>query len=673
MDEQARKWLEKHNHELPLEEIVPEIEKAKKSNNSWPIPELVPHMGIFSNINSQDKFNEIIGDPKNWPTIYVRRDLYVRWIVPNAILLFGKIWFDRAKWRKSIHKGVPFPLFGSEEKIIANKNGQKLEDTTHGRAIIAKIINKVEYALGIYLEGKWLEKSNYMKKPGGYIIDSIKNEFIREIGNDLGYKLKSVLACPYCLSNKIQQKTPLIYHGSLQYSCPHCDEYYENLKYTYENSKDPEILDKIKNVKVFKKFIGITCVCPSDKCKGKFVPINSIDFENWHTKSPKDKLVNLGKIIKTISVPKNIQGFVKPPPEIAELPLLCPFCNTKFFPSAALKSKTGFKGKSGFLTGLPTISIWEQKCSMTLDQRKGLEEFSPKNNIASEFFDLDNHILAKQNINILIDEIICQMAKIKPNSVASLTTWYFYMASIKWMINYWQDAFRYFFGWSVRERNMTKKERALYPGERKKKVTDVIRGQMASIHQSLFYTWMNILENNISKFNRFDSNIQSLKNFKWFCRPPKFSGGPLSVFVSKVNSKLKIPNNSDIIDLRSRKFSPRIAKIYSIYKISNGKIIYEYNFKNDIKFCEWQSIQLKNCRLKPGDTVRVGALMMSGHTTHAPIQRIIRLRTKILGPLIQRIQKEEEAGERDLNFWNIWENRVIRARKVTGIDIKLKE
>jgi len=672
MDEQARRWLEEYAHELPPEDILSEEEKATRACSSWPIPKSIPNMGVFSEITSQDKFNDIIGEPKNWPMIHLRQDLYNQWIIPHAVILFGKVWFDRVKWRNSVHKSVPFPLFSEEEKRNANENGIRLEDTTHGRATIAKIIEKINYALGVYLEGKWLEKSTYMKKPGGYIIDSIKNEFIREIGTDLGYKLKSVLACPYCLSNTVPQKTPLIYHGSLQYSCPRCDEYVKNLECALDS--DFNVSDKIKSAQIFRKFIGITCICPSDECKGKFVPINSIDFENWKTGAPKKKLILIGKILKTISISRNTQGFVMPPAEILDLPLFCPFCNIKFTPRSALNSKAGFKKKSGFLTGLPSISIWEQKCTTILDQDKDKEagEFSQKNNLVSEFVDLDNQILAKQNINILINEIICHMARIKINSAAGLTTWCFFMATIKWMLNYPQDAFRYFFGWSVRERDMTEKEMALYPGENKKKMTDVLRGQTASVHQSLFYTWMDVLEENIEKFTKLDPSIQSIKDFKWFCRAPKFSGGPMSIFRSVVNSKLKIPNNTNIINLQSKRFSPRIARVYSIHKFLNGKIVGN-NLKKDIRFCEWQAIQMNNCGLVPGDLVRVEALIMPGHTTHAPIQRIIRLRTKILGPLIERIQDEEKTGKRDLEFWRIWKNKVERSKKVTGLDIELKE
>jgi hypothetical protein len=136
---------------------------------------------------------------------------------------------------------------------------------------------------------------------------------------------------------------------------------------------------------------------------------------------------------------------------------------------------------------------------------------------------------------------------------------------------------------------------------------------------------------------------------------------------------MKIANNTNVVNLQSQRFSPRIARVLSIYKVVNNKIDYEYDYKNDIKFCEWQAIQMGDCDLNPGDTVRVESLIMPGHTTHAPIQRIIRLRIKVLKPLIERIQREEETAERDSEFWKIWKNKVQRSRKVTDLDIKLKE
>jgi hypothetical protein len=678
INEQAKEWLSQHANELDSEELLSEEEKMEmaETDGTWPIPKEVKNMGVFSDICTQSGFNNIIGNSANWSEILSRENLLNQWIIPHAVILFGKHWFDRVKWKKTIHRGIPFPLFTDEDK----KSGIKLEYTSTGKAIIAKIISKVSYALNIYLQGKWYEKTKTIKQPGGYIIDSVKNDLVRDVGSILGFKLKVVLACPYCMStrSKHDKKTPLIEHGSRGYSCNKCKELCINLNFQLQNEKDEakikKIVDKLKKIKIFEKFVGITCVCPSDNCNGHFVPLSSIDLNAsaWNS-------VNLSDFKSRISVmrsssrksfvPKNTYSFVNPPSELKNMPLICPYCGTKFSPASALKMKSGFKNQSGKLTGLPAISIWKNKSEMILDKNvfnnSDTTNVSFKNNIPDRVVSLDSHIIAKQKIHFLTGEIGIHMAKINKNSISGLTSWYFFKAAINWIENFWRDAAEYFFGWKVCERVMTDKEMKLYPGQTKKKVTSVVRGDEIAIHQSFFHTWMKTLNDNINDFAKF--GIRELGDFKWFCHTPKFSSGPKSVFLSKVDEKKRILNNTNIINVKTQRFSPRIGVVLSIYKIEDNITNFNYNHIKEMKFSEWQLIRmLPESSLEPGDNVRVEALMMSGHPTHAPFLRLMRLRVNVLGPIINKILEEEKSGERDIPFWEKWIENVKYANELNA-------
>jgi hypothetical protein len=676
-ERQIKNWLDKHAGDLEPEEILFEEEKMKVAqefapvDGSWPIPRELQNLDVFSKISSEEEFNRVVGNPDNWAAIFNDCDLYNQWILPNAVLLFGKTWFDRVKWRPSIHRSVPFPLFTTDEKGSASLSGKKLEDTSYGKARIAKIIAKVSSVLEVYLAGKWREKTNYMKKPGGYIIDSIKNEVVREIGADLGYKLVPTLACPYCLaSNKISYKTPLIRHAFKQYSCPRCTDLTKNLWLEISNVRErgdvtTHIEKQFERVKRFKYFIGITCVCPNDKCDGKFVPLTCVNWDYFdRTKH------NITGVLKNFSVTRDIQSFKQPPQSLENFPLTCPFCTTKFTPKSALNSKSGFKKKSGHFTGLPTVSIWIKKEINTLDELIYYESFdTSKDRITAKHEDLGGRIGSKQRINLLIDELVIHMARINRRSVTGLMSWYFYEAAISWMNKYWQDASGYFFGWSEYERDMTVKEMIRNPGKTKKKMTNTHRGLEVPIHFSFFQEWLGIIEKNINEICVVRSNIKELKDLKWFCRRPKFSGGPKSTFTSEVDSRKCIVNKTRVrCEQTPYTNVPRLVKIYAIYRIINDIADKEYNYIKEIDVCEWQSIKLlSNSSLKEGDKVKVEALIMSGHPTHAPIQRIIRLRSVVLKNIIDRIRREELTGDTDFLFWEAWKKRVVASR------LKIKE
>jgi len=639
LDKDAKKWLEEHADKLPPEELPFEEEKTYiKEDGTWPVPKAVPDMQNFQHINTPNEFNKIVGDPRSWQTILNRQDLFEQWILPHAVLLFSKLWFDKVKWRHTISAGVPFPLFSLEDKQEAAKRGISLEDTQMGRAIITSIVSKTSYALHKYLFNK-IESGKVRKNenPGGYIIGAIKNELIEQVGLDVGYRLKSVTLCPLCLSGikGTVLKTPLIECGSNIYTCPKCKHDALQLEISNDNQ---ELLNKLKYMETF---YGASCICTNNKCSGKFIPVD------------------------LLGIPRNVinptigtQVFRKLPKDFWDIRVTCPFCNIEFIIEKALLEKSGFKDKSGHITGLPKMLIWDNS-DITLDTKNSqsivIAEKTPSN-----VADVDLQIVAQQRLEILMGEILLRMNKVKRDNVTGLTSWFFYKSVLEWMIQYWDEATRYFFGWETKTRYTTLKEMER-TGETTKRVTKVAKGQEVSIHRCIFSKWVNMLENNIYKFKSI-SSISKLEDLYWFCRKPKFSGGPKSVFRVKVKNN-KIINNSDIVLVNKKGLPPRLAKIYSIYKINRGKIDRSYNFVNDIKICEWQAIRMNNGVLKDKEQVRVEALMLPGHHSHAPIQRITRLRSSTLNDIICRILEEENTGERDLRFWEDWENRVEIARK----------
>ena len=657
IDDPARKWLAEHSDQIGPEELISEDAKQKLFDGSWPFPQEVADLGMFADIKDATSFNDIVSNPDNWYDILNRADLFEKWILPHAALYFGKLWFDRVKRRNSISKGVPFPLFTKEERKC------DIENSPQGRAKIAKIVEKISIVLRTYLEGKWYDGN--IKKPSGYIINSLKNEFVKEVGSDMGYKFRNVPACPYCLTSKPVFKVPLLSHQHGSYSCHRCKSYVDNLELQIESLKKKDDRAELIKVQVaqqtrkkFEKFIGITCVCPSNDCSGHFVPFSCIDRCRLDNKIYKGAL-------KGISVGKNIQNFRLPPEILLDFPLTCPYCGTKFTPREALQKASGFKEKSGFLTGLPSIRIWMKMESAVLDLHRA--DMSSSDSFKDQLAvppASDDYIATKQRLNLLINEIIIHMSKVIKSTTSGLTTWYFLAGVIHWMAKHSHDANNYLFNWKVVEREMTKLEMIKYPGRTKKKVTKNTRGQEIAVHQAIFHEWMDLLESNIEEFTKIDLKIKALKNFGWFSRCPRFSGGPETTFYSEVDGRNRIVNKTPIRRRRSKKM-PRLARVYSIRK--DGE-----NFTDNMEISEWQAIRLKpNSDLKAGDKVFVEALIMSGHPTHAPIQRILRLRSSLLKNIIDRILTEERTGHTDQMFWQTWKMRVARARKETGITVSL--
>lgn len=658
-NDQVKKWLTEHADQLEPEEIIPEAEKQKLLNGSWPQPSEVENLGVFAGIKNPDGFNEIIGNPDNWPVIRSRPNLFEKWVLPHAVLHFGKLWFDRVKRQASISRGVPFPLFSEEER-----HGN-IENTPSGKAKIAKIVEKISVVLRTYLEGKWYDGTR--KNPSGYIIESLRNKFVKELGVDMGYKFKVALACPYCLTSTPSAKVVLDSHPYRMYSCSRCEAAAKNLFLEVEalKEKNSPDLNRIKNMmerrKTFEKFLGITCICPSDDCAGRFVPLTCVDSSHLGKRYVKGALKNL-------SISKNTQIFRKPPPTLLDFPLTCPYCGTKFTPRKALRMASGFKGKSGHFTGLPSIRVWVKKEEAILDEPKMMRDGSfsgtSKDAIAATPDYSDNQIVIKQRLNLLIGEIIIHMSRANKNTVAGLSTWYFLLATLHWISKYPDDAHNYLFNWKEKERDLTELEKARYPGQTKRKMVTKTRGVEAAVHQAIFHEWLKVLEDNIAEFTELDRKIRSLKDFRWFARCPSFSGGPETIFYAVVDSGGKIPNQTPIRKRGSKKI-PRLAKICSI-RLDGKECI------QDMESSEWQAIKLKpDAKLKAGDKVLVEALVMSSHPTHAPIQRVLRLRSMLLKDIINKILLEERTGQTNKEFWQIWKRRVKNARKKTGITFAL--
>jgi hypothetical protein len=652
LNEQEINWLNKHKKELPPEEIIPETIKIKKymdwiySDGSWPTPKYSDDFYKYEEISEMSKFNELIENPENWEEILTNVKLYNNWVLPNAILLFSKPWFNRVKWKDSIKMGIPFPLFSRSEKKFSLDNGIPIENTSAGKAIIARIISKTSYALKIYLKGKWYVEGENKKNPGGYIVGSIKNDLVQRIGLDLGLKQHSICVCPYCLSFKDKRNRSLLSeHGSGVYGCERCEGRIKNLS----KESDKKYFDVISK---FVKFIGATIVCPSNDCSGRFIPINFIQMEE-------SELLN---VVEKISIHKSTNVFKNPPQEILEKNICCPYCSCNFVIKDALNMKSGYKEKSGMITGLPKTLIWEKIEKTTLDKigDQDIGNTSFKDRLACPHIDVDSDMIMKQKINLLIDNLLIKMTKLNKNIISGLTSWVFYKASIEWMRLYYKDAYKYFFGWNSSERDMSKLELIKYPGQTKKKVTAVIRGQEVAIHQSFFQVWLKVMEENIEDFTKINENIKDIKDIKWFCQKPKFPNGPVETFMSTVDDKNYIINNVE----SNSKIKPRMAKIYSIKKVGEDK-----DYSNEIESYGWQYIKLKkdSC-LKKGDNVLVEILVMPGHPTHAPIQRILRLRSQILNSFIIRLKEEEQTGNANNVFWNTWVKQIDKAREIIDLE-----
>lgn len=679
LDEEAARWLEKHAHELEPEELPSEEEKMAAAQSffsgRWPLPRPVPRMGVFAGIEDEASFNRIVGDPGTWGRILRRKDLHHNWIRPQAVLIFGKAWFDRVKMKSSIQRLIPFPLFSEHQRQASRLTGIALEDTDAGRSKIIRIIARVEHALEMYLKGGGRSASGHIKRPGGYIIDSVRNEFIREIGADLGYRMTPAAICPRCASvfrGRRKRKVLLRESCGRGYACDQCADAVRNLELhisKLENEGDAGGIaaarEELRRAAPFRDLSGVTCVCPSSRCPGKFVPIRAVVEPGWW-RTPEG--IAAGRTLASLRPIKGTQRFREPPAALLGVPLMCPFCDISFTPAEALERKAGFKRRSGWLTGLPVMSVWRQREEKVLDRLLGrgfgvgAVAATMKDRLADVPSNPGARIAARQRVDVLAGELLIEIARMNDGTVAGMLSRCFYEGLLDWMRRYSRDASEYFFGWSSGERRLTDKERKAHPGRSVKKTTSVVRGQEAAIHQTVLHAWMRRIEHHMPKIRKMDgSRIQSIADLRWLCHPPKYRSGPRSTFTARVEPGLYVPNASRIAPRNPDLPKPRLAWIISVRKAVGrgwGPDISEF-----VNACEWQGLRISShSDIIPGDRVRVEALMMPGHRCHAPIQRVIRMRTGFFAPIVDKIREEEQGVRRDPCFWRKWRRSVEAAK-----------
>jgi hypothetical protein len=631
-------------------------------NGHWPVPRKVIGFEMFDGIGVLSEFEKIISDPKNWKTIVENKDLFNNWVAPHAILLFGKKWFDSVKFKSSLTIGVSFSLFSKEEKQEAMKKGISIEKSVSGRAIITRIVVKTAHSLKKYLGGDGL---GAIRSPKNYIIRALENDVVQKIGKDLGYKQKAVCVCPKCFSEKDNRykRSILLNHGSSIYECSRCTTMANNLllqlnKNKLNNTYSKEEENKYLLFKKFSNIVGISCVCPNNNCHGKFIPIN---FANIDGKELEAILIGYKFLFGT-------QTYKFPHAKLMDVDIKCPFCKIEFTPRKAIDGKSGYKNNGGFFTGIPTTFIWEKVEKMELDipiheleKARGNSGRMAKDYLVNSYKNVDEDIIIRQKLNLIIGELTLKLFDLQKKNIRELTSWYFYSAVIKWIKKYPRDSYNYFFEWRSDKRELTLSEKQ--KGDLgTKNYTKVILGQEVAIHKSLFQVWIDLLEENINDFNTINPKIVSVSDLKWFCREPKFSGGPMSTFTDVVCDR-KITNKSPIVGPNGT----RIAKVYSVYKIVDGQADKSINYVNSIIYSDWQTIEFGK-DFCDGDVVEIEALMMSGHTTHTPIQRILRLRSLILHDFVVKILEEVETGNTDVSFWKNWKINVDSARKKLNLD-----
>lgn len=666
LGKEAQEWLAKHAVLLGPEELPFEEEKLEEAmrarDGSWPVPCAVPHMGVFADIMDEDSFNSIVGDPANWPILLERTDLYHAWVVPQAIVIFGRKWFNSKQWGESMRPGPPPSLFDSDDRRAARKAGTSMADTPVGKSVIFRIMARVEHALDVYLSGGGRTPTG-TKKPGGYIVRSVANEFIQDASADMGYRLVRVRACPNCLATRKgrSRRSEVTHVRDNIYSCERCADAARNIALAMTRNGahvSAALVAEHERAVRFSEFSGMACVCPNSVCRGRFVPIDAIEDVSWW-------LTDVGRIareaIPKMRALKGIQRFRTPPEELMALPLRCPFCSERFTPASALAAKSGFHGHSGKLTGLPSVLVWVR----TLDRMRpnsGLEADLTKLRgglVDGSNVDPAQRIAAKQRVEFLVGELAAHAQDSGVETAPALVSRCFYEAAADWMISYPEDASRYFFDWTLVDK------------EGAKKTTAVARGQETAIHQTILGMWLERIAGRMRDIRKAKgSRMRSIEDLKWFCRPPVYNGGPRVLFTATVDGGLRIPNESRLVAVGKVVDRPRMAWVVSIRKVGQDGTAGE-ELRRHMRTCEWQTIRMtEESGLRPGDQVKVSVLMMPGHHCHAPIQRIIRLRTTLLSPMIDRIRSEEAGEASDASFWREWHKRTETAKKATGIGIR---
>lgn len=276
-----------------------------KNKDDWPIiklPNNIPEE--FKLISRKKHFIKIFGNIKNWEKTDLK--MYNEWILPNAIILFGKPFYNKRVKDQIINQQYD------------NNNLNKRAEITQISEQINKSLQKCKNKDGFNIEQ--------------YILKSLKNSF----ANLNECRIKKTI-CPMCLITPPYIKTHLEKNGD-KYFCERCKNICKSWMLYYNNPKrkikKKDILNKISRYINFIELKNATCVCPNNECKGKFIPIN-------------------------LNLNLTFGDFIDPPENIKNNKIVCPYCDISFIIGDVVK-KSGFKKMSGCLTGLPQTTIFEK-------------------------------------------------------------------------------------------------------------------------------------------------------------------------------------------------------------------------------------------------------------------------------------------------------------------------
>jgi hypothetical protein len=311
------------------------------------------------------------------------------------------------------------------------------------------------------------------------------------------------------------------------------------------------------------------------------------------------------------------------------------------------------------VTGLPTIFVWRTQPLGQLDKPNTVRKIGGrymrstpclKDCLAADVDDVEGRIAARQRARLLAGELALKAEEADGSTVSAIISRCFYQGAADWIVAHPVDASGYFLEWET-ERD-----------EDGNASTRVIKGSRGSIHQSVLRAWLRRIEAALPELRKAKGGrFRSLADLKWLCQPPKYKGGPRSVFEAELEHGLRLPNASMVG--RKAKHRPRLAWIMSLKSESGADVM------RHMRDCEWHAVYMDPASgLRPGQKIKVEALMMPGHPWHAPIKRIVRLRTSALAPIAERIRREEETGETDAEFWTGWRKRAETAMARAGID-----
>ena len=520
---------------------------------TWPQPKEIPDLGVFKNIDSIESLNEIIGNPQNHKIIIENENLYSDWVLPKAINICTKKWFDNIKNKRTMGYGIPFPLFSEEE--IYHYKSKSIDETPSGKAMISKLTHETDRILTQFISNGRGKYNNVYY----YIVKSLRQKISKDISELLGFRLISKRCCNFC-NVKYNSRVFLVDVGDNKLSCPTCAEKAKSCAFSSEG------YEYYEDYKIYGNHYGISCICHNVKCPGKFIPLN-------YLMCPSEKIEDY---VKQFNI-KSTQYFKHPGNYLINEKVKCPFCNDVFIINDVIDKGLGYRGKAGYITGVPSLLTWVNEFS----------NFEPQEYVDNILIDTseyaDNLLIRNQSLDMVRKYLNKKIEKFNPAKLSGYMSYFFYSSILVWLNENEEDAFTFLFS----------------------------SAKTNSAYWSIFCTVINTIDHNINQLNKFD--IYNLSDLKWF--ENKYNYGPIIEFNSIVNN-CWIKNEAE--------FGLRLVKIYSIKK-GNCEYI------NDLEFCKWQKIKLNpKSNLQNGDTVSVRALVMPNNAAHTPIRRIMRFRESIM-------------------------------------------